>query len=72
MKVMIQSQVIVPNNLVESKVALVYGQMNEPAGARMRVGLSALTMAEYFRDENKQDVLFFVDIYFDLYKLDRK
>jgi F-type H+-transporting ATPase subunit beta len=45
----------------ESKVALCYGQMNEPPGARMRVGLSALTMAEHFRDVNKQDVLLFVD-----------
>jgi F-type H+-transporting ATPase subunit beta len=44
-----------------SKVALVYGQMNEPPGARMRVGLSALTMAEYFRDVRCQDVLLFVD-----------
>jgi F-type H+-transporting ATPase subunit beta len=44
-----------------SKVALVYGQMNEPPGARMRVGLSGLTLAEYFRDEEGQDVLFFVD-----------
>jgi F-type H+/Na+-transporting ATPase subunit beta len=44
-----------------SKVALVYGQMNEPPGARMRVGLSGLTIAEYFRDEEGQDVLFFVD-----------
>ena len=44
-----------------SKVALVYGQMNEPPGARLRVALSALTMAEYFRDEEKQDVLLFVD-----------
>ncbi|GKB04589.1 ATP synthase beta subunit [Tanacetum coccineum] len=43
----------------ESKVALVYGQMNEPSGARMRVGLTALTMAEYFRDVNEQDVLLF-------------
>jgi F-type H+-transporting ATPase subunit beta len=43
------------------KVALVYGQMNEPPGARMRVALTALTMAEYFRDTNKQDVLLFVD-----------
>ncbi|MEN9251535.1 MAG: F0F1 ATP synthase subunit beta [Thermostichales cyanobacterium BF4_bins_65] len=46
---------------VLSKVALVYGQMNEPPGARMRVGLTALTMAEYFRDANKQDVLLFID-----------
>ena len=49
-------------NLMEgSKVALMYGQMNEPPGARARVGLSGLTMAEYFRDEEGQDVLFFVD-----------
>ncbi len=46
---------------VLSKTALVYGQMNEPPGARMRVALSGLTMAEYFRDEKKQDVLLFVD-----------
>ena len=46
---------------VLDKVALVYGQMNEPPGARMRVALSALTMAEYFRDEEKRDVLLFVD-----------
>lgn len=46
---------------VINNVALVYGQMNEPPGARMRVGLSALTMAEYFRDVQKKDVLFFVD-----------
>jgi F-type H+-transporting ATPase subunit beta len=44
-----------------SKVALMYGQMNEPPGARARVGLSGLTLAEYFRDEEGQDVLFFVD-----------
>ncbi|MCA1904395.1 MAG: F0F1 ATP synthase subunit beta, partial [Cyanobacteria bacterium KgW148] len=46
---------------VLNQVALVYGQMNEPPGARMRVGLSALTMAEYFRDTAKQDVLLFID-----------
>ena len=46
---------------VLNKTALVYGQMNEPPGARMRVGLSGLTMAEYFRDEEKQDVLLFID-----------
>jgi len=46
---------------VLDKVALVYGQMNEPPGARMRVGLSALTVAEYFRDYSKQDVLLFID-----------
>lgn len=57
----IDSKVINEENLSESKVALVYGQMNEPPGARMRVGLSALTMAEYFRDVNKQDVLLFID-----------
>ena len=45
----------------KSKVALVYGQMNEPPGARARVGLSGLTQAEYFRDEEGQDVLFFID-----------
>merc|ERR1719408_396769 len=49
------------DTLTNSKVALVYGQMNEPPGARMRVGLTALTMAEYFRDVNKQDVLLFID-----------
>jgi len=48
-------------NTVLSKAALVYGQMNEPPGARARVALSALTVAEYFRDEEKQDVLLFVD-----------
>jgi F-type H+-transporting ATPase subunit beta len=57
----IESGVINENDLGQSKVALVYGQMNEPPGARMRVGLSALTMAEYFRDVNKQDVLLFID-----------
>jgi len=55
------SGVINEKNLDDSKVALVYGQMNEPPGARMRVGLTALTMAEYFRDVNKQDVLLFID-----------
>nr|AYQ94623.1 ATP synthase CF1 beta subunit [Chlorosarcina stigmatica] len=56
-----ESGVIVEKNLSDSKVALVYGQMNEPPGARMRVALTALTMAEYFRDINKQDVLLFID-----------
>nr|AEQ94261.1 ATPase beta subunit [Eutreptia viridis] len=56
-----ESGVINSSNLKESKVALVYGQMNEPPGARMRVGLTALTMAEYFRDVNNQDVLLFID-----------
>jgi F-type H+/Na+-transporting ATPase subunit beta len=58
---MIESGVINKDNPNDSKIALVYGQMNEPPGARMRVGLSALTMAEYFRDVNKQDVLLFID-----------
>jgi F-type H+-transporting ATPase subunit beta len=56
-----ESKVIDADKLESSKVALVYGQMNEPPGARMRVGLTALTMAEYFRDVNKQDVLLFID-----------
>jgi len=56
-----ESGVINENNLPASKVALCYGQMNEPPGARMRIGLTALTMAEYFRDINKQDVLLFID-----------
>jgi F-type H+-transporting ATPase subunit beta len=56
-----ESGVINETELTSSKVALVYGQMNEPPGARMRVGLTALTMAEYFRDVNKQDVLLFID-----------
>ncbi|NJO41072.1 MAG: F0F1 ATP synthase subunit beta [Cyanobacteria bacterium CRU_2_1] len=58
---MIESKVIDPDTPSNSKITLVYGQMNEPPGARMRVGLSALTMAEYFRDVNKQDVLLFID-----------
>jgi F-type H+/Na+-transporting ATPase subunit beta len=58
---MMESGVIDKDNLSNSKIALVYGQMNEPPGARMRVGLAALTMAEYFRDVNKQDVLLFID-----------
>jgi F-type H+-transporting ATPase subunit beta len=53
--------VIFPGDFKKSKAALVYGQMNEPPGARARVALSALTMAEYFRDEEGQDVLLFVD-----------
>ena len=56
-----ESKVIDEENLENSKVALVYGQMNEPPGARMRVALTALTMAEYFRDKNNQDVLLFID-----------
>ena len=58
---MIEAGVIDKKNLENSKVALVYGQMSEPPGARLRVALSALTMAEYFRDEQSQDVLLFVD-----------
>src|SRR3954451_18366567 len=57
---MMESGVIVPDG-PGSQAALVYGQMNEPPGARARVGLSGLTLAEYFRDEEGQDVLFFVD-----------
>ncbi len=58
---MIEFGVIVPDDLEKSKVALVYGQMNEPPGARMRVALSGLTLAEQFRDQSGTDVLFFVD-----------
>jgi len=58
---MSESGVINQKDLSKSKVALVYGQMNEPPGARMRVALSALSMAEYFRDEKNQDVLLFID-----------
>ncbi|MGB7243982.1 MAG: F0F1 ATP synthase subunit beta [Sulfitobacter sp.] len=58
---MIESAVIVPDDLEKSKIALVYGQMNEPPGARMRIALSGLTLAEQFRDESGSDVLFFVD-----------
>jgi F-type H+-transporting ATPase subunit beta len=56
-----ESCVINDAKLTDSKVALCYGQMNEPPGARMRIGLTALTMAEYFRDINKQDVLLCID-----------
>jgi F-type H+-transporting ATPase subunit beta len=58
---MIDSGVIFPGDPEKSKAALVFGQMNEPPGARLRVALSALTMTEYFRDEMNQDVLLFVD-----------
>ena len=58
---MSEAKVIVQEDLAKSKVALVYGQMNEPPGARLRVGLSALAVAEYFRDEKNQDVLLFID-----------
>ena len=58
---MIDSGVIDIKNLKNSKVALVYGQMNEPPGARARVALTGLTQAEYFRDKEGRDVLFFID-----------
>jgi F-type H+-transporting ATPase subunit beta len=58
---MIESGVIKKDDLQKSQVALIFGQMNEPPGARARVGLSGLTVAEYFRDEEGKDVLFFVD-----------
>lgn len=58
---MIDSKVIDLENFDKSKVTLVYGQMNEPPGARARVALSALTMAEHFRDQERQDVLLFID-----------
>src|ERR1700733_4406978 len=65
---MIESSVIDKNDLANSKVAMVYGQMNEPPGNRLRVALTGLTMAEYFRDETRpdsggkgRDVLFFID-----------
>ena len=58
---MIESGVIKPDDLEKSQVALVYGQMNEPPGARARVALTGLTLAEQFRDQSGTDVLFFVD-----------
>ena len=58
---MTESGVITPGDPSKSKAALVYGQMTEPPGARLRVGLSALTVAEYFRDVEGQDVLLFID-----------
>jgi F-type H+-transporting ATPase subunit beta len=56
-----ESGVIDPKDYTKSKVALIYGQMTEPPGARLRVGLTGLTVAEYFRDEEHQDVLLFID-----------
>src|SRR5207253_10454518 len=56
-----ESGVIDPKDYTKSKAALIYGQMTEPPGARLRVALSALTVAEYFRDEENQDVLLFID-----------
>src|ERR1700747_2666927 len=61
---MSEAGVINQKDLSKSTVALVYGQMNEPSGARLRVGLTALAMAEYFRDEKNQDVLLFIDNFF--------
>lgn len=58
---MIESGVIKPDKIEDSQVALVYGQMNEPPGARARVALTGLTLAEQFRDQSGTDVLFFVD-----------
>jgi len=58
---MVDSKVINESNLKNSKVSLVYGQMNEPPGARVRIALTGLTIAENFRDQDQQDVLFFVD-----------
>ena len=56
-----ESGIVDPHDWQKSKVALVYGQMTEPPGARLRVGLTGLTVAEYFRDEEGQDVLLFID-----------
>jgi F-type H+/Na+-transporting ATPase subunit beta len=56
-----ESNVVVPGDPSKSKAALIYGQMTEPPGARLRVGLTGLTVAEYFRDVEKQDVLLFID-----------
>ncbi|KAF3625919.1 ATP synthase subunit beta, chloroplastic [Capsicum annuum] len=56
-----ESGMINEENITESKVALLYGQINEPPGAHMRVGLTSVTMAEYFQDVNEQDVLLFID-----------
>jgi F-type H+/Na+-transporting ATPase subunit beta len=56
-----EAKVIDPKDYTKSKCALIYGQMTEPPGARLRVALSALTVAEYFRDEENQDVLLFID-----------
>src|SRR5947209_8687064 len=58
---MSEAGVIKQDNLRESKIALVYGQMNEPPGARLRVALAGLAITEYFRDEKNQDVLLFID-----------
>ncbi|MFB3850602.1 MAG: F0F1 ATP synthase subunit beta [Acidobacteriota bacterium] len=58
---MTESGVITPGDYTKSKAALIYGQMTEPPGARLRVGLTGLTVAEYFRDVEKQDVLLFID-----------
>jgi F-type H+-transporting ATPase subunit beta len=67
---MVDSKVISLENLTDSKVPPIYGQMNEPPGARMRVGLSALTVAEYFREELQQDVSCSLITFSDLSKLE--
>src|ERR1039458_1702490 len=56
-----ESGVIDPHDYTKSKCAMIYGQMTEPPGARLRVGLTGLTVAEYFRDVQGQDVLLFID-----------
>ena len=56
-----ESGIMDPSDYTKSKEALIYGQMTEPPGARLRVGLTGLTVAEYFRDEENQDVLLFID-----------
>lgn len=58
---MIETNLLIPNNSTDSKVALVYGQMNEPPGARMLAALTGITMSEYFRDVIKKDVFLFID-----------
>jgi len=63
---MTESGVIKPGDFANSKCALVYGQMTEPPGARLRVALSALTVAEYFRDVEGSDTLLFIDNIFAL------
>ena len=71
-KEMSEAGVIDQKDLSKSKVGMVFGQMNEPPGARLRVALSALAMTEYFRDENNQDVLFLSTTFFVSHKRARK
>lgn len=61
MNEMIETNLLVPNDYIKSKVALVYGQMNEPPGSRMLAALTGITMSEYFRDTMKKDVFLFID-----------